>query len=132
MLKNCEDALDRLYNSGRFLFTLEYLTEEVGISPFDLFNDFGNSVRGDRMKLCDYAEKSNGKDISFRAEIHYLDDNENIIDRAVFSAPMDYGKHSLAGLDISKRKSDVAIVEVYFDNILMYANKLNFNMEYLL
>lgn len=56
-LKNCEDALDRLYNSGRFLFTLEYLTGEVGISPFDLFNDFGNRVRGDRMKLCDYAEK---------------------------------------------------------------------------
>jgi radical SAM superfamily enzyme YgiQ (UPF0313 family) len=57
MLKNCEDALDRLYNSGRFLFTLEYLTEEVGISPFDLFNDFGNSVNGSKMKLCDYAEK---------------------------------------------------------------------------
>lgn len=57
MLKNCEDALDRLYNSGRFLFTLEYLIEEVGISPFDLFNDFGNSVNGNKMKLCDYAEK---------------------------------------------------------------------------
>jgi len=57
MLKNCEDALDRLYNSGRFLFTLEYLTEEIGISPFDLFNDFGNFVDGNRMKLCDYADK---------------------------------------------------------------------------
>ena len=57
MLKNCEDALDRLYNSGRFLFTLEYLTEEVGISPFEVFNDFGNSVDGNKMKLCDYAEK---------------------------------------------------------------------------
>ncbi len=57
MLKNCEDALDRLYNSGRFLFTLEYLIEEVGISPFDLFNDFGNHVNGSKMKLCDYAEK---------------------------------------------------------------------------
>ena len=57
MLKNCEDALDRLYNSGRFLFTLEYLTEEVGISPFDIFNDFGNTVNGSKMKLCDYAEK---------------------------------------------------------------------------
>ena len=57
MLKNCEDAVDRLYNSGRFLFTLEYLTEEVGISPFDLFNDFGNSVNGNKMQLCDYAEK---------------------------------------------------------------------------
>ena len=57
MLKNCEDALDRLYNSGRFLLTLEYLTEKVGISPFDIFNDFGNSVDGNKMRLCDYAEK---------------------------------------------------------------------------
>lgn len=57
MLKNCEDALDRLYNSGRFLFTLKYLTEEVGILPFDIFNDFGNTVNGSKMKLCDYAEK---------------------------------------------------------------------------
>lgn len=55
-LKNCEDAVDRLYNSGRFLFTLEYLTEEVGISPFDVFNDFGNSVNGSNMRLSDYAE----------------------------------------------------------------------------
>ncbi len=57
MLKNCEDALDRLYNSGRFIFTLEYLTEEVGISPFDIFNEFGNAVNGNKMKLCNYAEK---------------------------------------------------------------------------
>ncbi len=57
MLKKCEDALDRLYNSGRFLFTLDYLTEEVGISPFDIFNDFGNAVDGNKMRLSDYAEK---------------------------------------------------------------------------
>ncbi len=56
-LKNCEDALDRLYNSGRFLFTLDYLTEEVGISPFDIFKCFGNAVNGNRMRLSDYAEK---------------------------------------------------------------------------
>ncbi|MBQ3004508.1 MAG: DUF4080 domain-containing protein [Clostridia bacterium] len=56
-LKNCEDALDRLYNSGRFLFTLDYLTENIGISPFDIFNDFGNSVNGTKMPLSDYAEK---------------------------------------------------------------------------
>ncbi len=57
MLKNCEDAVDRLYNSGRFLFTLDYLIDEVGISPFYVFNDFGNSVNGNKMRLCDYAEK---------------------------------------------------------------------------
>ncbi len=56
MLKKCEDAVDRLYNSGRFLFTLEYLTEEVGVLPFDVFNDFGNSVNGSKMRLSDYAE----------------------------------------------------------------------------
>ena len=57
MLKNCEDAVDRLYNSGRFLFTLDYLTDEVGISPFDVFNEFGNAVNGNKMRLSEYAEK---------------------------------------------------------------------------
>ena len=56
-LKNCEDAVDRLYNSGRFLFTLDYLIDEMGISPFDLFNDFGNTVDGTNMRLSDYAVK---------------------------------------------------------------------------
>ena len=57
MLKNCEDAVDRLYNSGRFLFTLDYLIKEAGFSPFDIFNDFGNTVNGNKMRLSDYAEK---------------------------------------------------------------------------
>ncbi len=57
MLKKCEDALDRLYNSGRFLMTVEYLTESVGIAPFDVFNEFGNAVDGSKMRLSDYAEK---------------------------------------------------------------------------
>lgn len=57
MLKKCEDAVDRLYNSGRFLFTLDYLIENVGIKPFDLFNEFGNSVNGSKMRLSEYAEK---------------------------------------------------------------------------
>ncbi len=57
MLKKCEDAVDRLYNSGRFLFTLDYLIKNVGIKPFDLFNEFGNSVNGSKMRLSEYAEK---------------------------------------------------------------------------
>lgn len=55
-LKKCEDAVDRLYNSGRFLLTLNYLIDEIGISPFDVFNDFGNAVDGNKMRLSDYAE----------------------------------------------------------------------------
>ena len=57
MLKKTEDALDRLYNSGRFLYTLNYLTDEAGFAPFDIFADFGNNVDGNKMQLSEYAEK---------------------------------------------------------------------------
>lgn len=55
MLKKCEDALERMYNSGRFLFTLDYLLDECGFTPFRLFMDFGNEINGSKMNLSDYA-----------------------------------------------------------------------------
>ncbi len=54
-LKKCEDALERMYNSGRFLFTLEYLLTECNFTPFRLFMDFGNEIDGNKMSLSDYA-----------------------------------------------------------------------------
>ncbi len=57
LLKACEDALDRLYNSGRFLLTLDYLTESTGLSPFEIFCSFGKAVNGSGMRLSEYAEK---------------------------------------------------------------------------
>ena len=54
-LKKCEDALERMYNSGRFLFTLDYLLGECGFTPFRLFMDFGNEIDGNKMSLSDYA-----------------------------------------------------------------------------
>jgi len=54
-LKKCEDALERMYNSGRFLFTLDYLLSECGFIPFKLFMDFGNEIDGNKMSLSDYA-----------------------------------------------------------------------------
>lgn len=55
ILKRCEDALDRLYNSARFLFSLEYLIDQIGLDAFDFFCDFGAAVCGDKMRLSDYA-----------------------------------------------------------------------------
>ncbi len=54
-LKKCEDALERMHNSGRFLFTLDYLLTECGFTPFKLFFEFGNAVDGNKMSLSDYA-----------------------------------------------------------------------------
>ena len=56
-LKRCEDALERLYNSGRFLFTLDYLIDECGFEPFSVFFDFGNFIDGNKMNLSEYALK---------------------------------------------------------------------------
>ena len=36
-----EDAADRLYNSGRFRKTLDYLVNDCGFLPFDMFASFG-------------------------------------------------------------------------------------------
>ncbi len=56
-IKNCEDALERLYNSGRFLLTLDYLISEMDIEPFDLFWDFGNFASGNKLSLSLYSQK---------------------------------------------------------------------------
>lgn len=56
-LHNCEDALDRLYNSGRFILTLNYLINDCGYTPFKLFFEFGNSVKVEGVSLSDYATK---------------------------------------------------------------------------
>ena len=56
-LKNTEDALERLYNSGRFLSTIEFVLSETDYTPFKLFYDLGNAFSGEKMPLCTYAEK---------------------------------------------------------------------------
>jgi hypothetical protein len=54
-LKKCEDALERLYNSGRFLRTIDFILSSTDYTPFKLFFDFGQSVSGEGVPLYDYA-----------------------------------------------------------------------------
>ncbi len=57
-LKNTEDALERMYNSGRFKNTLEYLLTECGFSPFQLLYQFGNSdLDNSNVPLNTYFER---------------------------------------------------------------------------
>ncbi len=56
-LKCCEVALDRLYNSQRFLFTLEYLFGEMKFDPFDTFCAFGKEYNFNRISLTEFTEK---------------------------------------------------------------------------
>ena len=43
-LHRTEDALDRLYNSGRFTLTLAFLLETTGLTPFALFERTGEAL----------------------------------------------------------------------------------------
>lgn len=56
-LRHTEDALDRLYNSGRFRRTLDYLLSQTGKSPFDLISHFGEYTanRTTNIALDDYT-----------------------------------------------------------------------------
>lgn len=44
-LHRLEDALKRLYNSGRFRRTLDYLLESTELTPFKLFGDFAEHIK---------------------------------------------------------------------------------------
>ncbi len=55
LLKKCEDALERLYNSGRFLSVLDYLVNELNANSFKLFCEFGTFVDTD-LSLDDYSK----------------------------------------------------------------------------
>lgn len=46
LLHLTEEALDRLYNSGRFNRTLDYVMKSTGLSPFRIFRDFGVLLAG--------------------------------------------------------------------------------------
>lgn len=43
-LKRAEDVLDKVYNSGRFIKTLDFVFQNIDISPFDLFVNIGGYI----------------------------------------------------------------------------------------
>jgi radical SAM superfamily enzyme YgiQ (UPF0313 family) len=58
LLHDTEDALDRLYNSGRFRRTLDYILSQSGITPFELYCNFGkhcSSIKISNISLDDYT-----------------------------------------------------------------------------
>jgi len=55
-IEMCEDALERLYNSGRFLSVLDYLIDKLGLNPFELFCSFGaETIKKQGISLDEYT-----------------------------------------------------------------------------
>ncbi len=49
-LKYCEDALERIYNSGRFLLTAEYAIAQSNKTPFEFYCEIGMAARQNSIK----------------------------------------------------------------------------------
>lgn len=59
-LHNTEDAVDRLYNSGRFALTLKYVLQATQLSPFALFETVGRHIQGaeaQQLSLDEYTAR---------------------------------------------------------------------------
>ncbi len=59
LLHGVEDALDRLYNSGRFRRTLRYLTAELSYTPYEVFSQLAEELGRcpAKLSLDEYTEK---------------------------------------------------------------------------
>lgn len=56
-LKKCEIAVDKLYNSGRFLYTIDYLLYSINISPFELMYQAGSIIDIENISLSEVVSK---------------------------------------------------------------------------
>lgn len=76
-LHSTEDALERMYNSGRFRRTLNYLISECGYEPFELFMSFGlyaDASRESKKTLDEYTKL---------IYTYFLSEKEKNIDSAI-------------------------------------------------
>lgn len=111
--------LNLFFNNGIFIKTVRYCVGKIEI----MFNDT-NKRYG--------KNKSNGKDIQFEATVNYLDKFGNIISRTLFTTVLDYANSEAVNLNIKNQDSKVAIVEIRFDDNLMYKSLLDMSTEELL
>ncbi len=111
--------LNLFFNNGIFVKTVEYSDGKIFVE----LNDKSKRYHRDR---------SNENDFEFKADVQYIDENGIIIEREQFILSIDYA--SVTGVNLSdvSAKSNNAIVEIYFDNNLMYKNILNMSTEDLL
>lgn len=108
--------LDLFFNNGIFVKSVEYINNNVMVK----LNDKAKRYRPDR---------SIGKDFKFRTVIYYIDDFDRIIDSECIEYMFNYASvENVNIIDISP-KSTIALIEIYFDDILMYKNKLDMRMD---
>ena len=112
-------SLNLFYNNGIFIKKVECSENKI----FILFNDPSK-----RYGRC----KSQKDDFRFDADLYYQDINGQTINRATCSLMLDYAQSPGVNLKINEPVSQFAILEIRFDNILMYQNSIDLSTDILI
>ena len=56
IIRHCEKSLDKLYNSGRFMLTIDFLLKNTAFSPFELFRFFSDNFETDMISLKELTQ----------------------------------------------------------------------------
>ena len=111
--------LNLFFNNGIFIKTVEYNEGKIEIEFNAPEKRYGTS-------------KSKGNDVNFKATVNYINEYGNIINCISFDTVLDYADIRSVNLNIENQDSKIAIVEIRFDDNLMYKNILNIDTEGLL
>lgn len=112
-----DPTLDMFFNNGIFIREVRYNGELT-------------VMLNDASKRKSYSK--NNSIVNCLVVIDYLDNNGDIFGRDNYNLPVDYLKAEEININVPSDFSGSAIVEVYFDDILMYKNIMDMSMENLL
>jgi hypothetical protein len=70
--------------------------------------------------------------VKCRIVIDYLDNDENVVDRQTHILTVDYLKAEEINVNVQNAFVGYAVVEVYFDDILMYKNSVDISLDSLI
>lgn len=79
-LKNIEDMVERFYNSGRFMKTIDYLIKSFFSSPFDFYEKFS-----EYFKKCGYFKRSLSSRDLYTIVLNFVGESELGIDLKIIN-----------------------------------------------
>lgn len=144
VLHSSEDALDRLYNSGRFSNTLDYLFNVLKLEPFCFFKEFGAYVKAECKNdasldkytdaLYSYLVKENDMDKVMIRDLMIIDRMQTCstgyvpLSLRIDDKNLSLAKKALDRLDRHKSKKGIKrmVAILYSENKVAYAD---YNVE---
>lgn len=112
----CIPESDVFFNNGIYIKSVDYQTDGIILK----LNEPCKRVGRDR---------ASGKDLCLSANVYYYNENNSIVDSAHYSTEIDYSACDMVRLKTKEIKTEMALVEIKFDDIVMFENEIDLSCE---